>query len=552
MNQILNIKWRILLNSVDQIREESRLKILFIFIFVLGYGVFGVLGIVKSFHYLLGFPVFGQMIIERMVYLYFFILFIMLTLSSYLLTCSRFFASAETMQLLLMPIRFEIIYRVKFLEVLYLASWASVFISIPIFIGHGIVLGDASLVYFFGLFLLFLPFVCMCSALGFILALVATRFFINRWGVLLLFLLAGGLIYSFLDVWSIRSEYVTTDIREIVERMLVHTQLSTASFLPSSWVSRVYLGLSGSSCNYLLYSLLILSFVCMVYYAFEIISSAIGFSAWSSYQSFSFRQKNQSVFMLFFRFLQRIISQKYSAIIAKDVQIFCRDPVQYLQFFIFFGLIFIYFFNIKNMRYNLDSPYWKMLITYLNFSSVNLILATLSTRFFFPEISFEGKCIWTLGLSRINRKEILYCKYSYSVFFSFIITFFLIFVSNYFLKVVWGMQLYFYCLSLVTSITLCAVSIGLGALFPDFNSENSAEVVSGFGGTLCLIVSVFYIGIVTLGAGFIGYADMRYLAEKNMMTGIYIAYLIISGGLSVGLSVWLLKKAEKRFSGEEI
>ena len=552
MKRILGIKWRMLVNSWNLIREESLLKIFFISIFILGYFIFGVVGIVKSFSYLLNFAVFGPMIIERMVYLYFFILFIMLTLSSYLLTFSKFFSSPETRELFLMPISLEVICRVKFLEVLYLASWASVFISIPIFIGHGIVLGPAALLYFLGLPFLIVPFVCLCSALGFILALVVTRFFINRWGAMLLILGIGGLVYSLFDIWGLRSEYVTTDVREMVERMLFHTRISTSFFLPSSWISRIYLGLCGFSCHFVLYSLIILSFICMLYYAFEILSSAIGFEAWIKYQSFSFRQKTQSFFLFIYPVLQRFFSKKYSAIIAKDVQVFLRDPVQYLQFFVFFGLIFIYFFNIKNMRYNLDSPFWKMLISYLNFSSVNLILATLSTRFFFPEISLEGKSIWILGLSSISRREILYCKYGYSVIFSFIITFFLILASNYFLKVAFILQMYFYCLCLVSSITLCAISIGLGALFPNFNTENSAEVVSGFGGTLCLIVSVLYIGVLSLCAGFIGYADMRAFLPERGMIGIYLLFLFCTVILSVVFSYCLLRKAEKSFVAEEI
>jgi ABC-2 type transport system permease protein len=35
--------------------------------------------------------------------------------------------------------------------------------------------------------------------------------------------------------------------------------------------------------------------------------------------------------------------------------------------------------------------------------------------------------------------------------------------------------------------------VGLGALFPNFKEENPSKIVSGFGGTLCLVISFIYL-----------------------------------------------------------
>ena len=40
---------------------------------------------------------------------------------------------------------------------------------------------------------------------------------------------------------------------------------------------------------------------------------------------------------------------------------------------------------------------------------------------------------------------------------------------------------------------LIGLSVGLGAGFPDFKSENPARIVSGFGGTLTLMLSIGFI-----------------------------------------------------------
>jgi ABC-2 type transport system permease protein len=44
----------------------------------------------------------------------------------------------------------------------------------------------------------------------------------------------------------------------------------------------------------------------------------------------------------------------------------------------------------------------------------------------------------------------------------------------------------------VMSAALSGLAVGLGALFPNFKEENPSKIVSGFGGTLCLVLSFTY------------------------------------------------------------
>ena len=37
--------------------------------------------------------------------------------------------------------------------------------------------------------------------------------------------------------------------------------------------------------------------------------------------------------------------------------------------------------------------------------------------------------------------------------------------------------------------------MGLGAIFPNFKEDNPSKIVSGFGGTLCLVTSFIYIAL---------------------------------------------------------
>ena len=46
------------------------------------------------------------------------------------------------------------------------------------------------------------------------------------------------------------------------------------------------------------------------------------------------------------------------------------------------------------------------------------------------------------------------------------------------------------------SAALSGVAVGLGALFPNLKEDNPTKIVSGFGGTLCLVVSFIYLTLM--------------------------------------------------------
>ena len=85
----------------------------------------------------------------------------------------------------------------------------------------------------------------------------------------------------------------------------------------------------------------------------------------------------------------------------KDWKLLRRDPVQWSQFLIFFGLIVLYFLNVdrfNNPQRDISYFAWINMVSFLNLAVVGLILSTFTTRFIYPMISLEGHCFWILGL----------------------------------------------------------------------------------------------------------------------------------------------------------
>src|SRR3954447_18796846 len=123
-------------------------------------------------------------------------------------------------------------------------------------------------------------------------------------------------------------------------------------------------------------------------------------------------------------------------LILKDLRTFRRDPAQWSQFLIFFGLLSFYFLNIRRLGYGEQTPPWqRSLLSFMNLSVTALILSTFTTRFIFPLLSLEGRNLWVLGLLPLRREAILWGKFAFSAGISMFVTELLVLMSDLMLKV---------------------------------------------------------------------------------------------------------------------
>ena len=153
------------------------------------------------------------------------------------------------------------------------------------------------------------------------------------------------------------------------------------------------------------------------------------------------------------------------------------------------------------------------MIAHLNLAASALTLSTLTTRFVFPQFSLEGRRLWILGLAPFGLRKVLLQKFWMSCLGSMAITISLMLVSSVMLHLPWSKVAYFAAAIGLMSASLSGLAVGLGALFPNFKEDNPSKIVSGFGGTLCLVVSFTYI------AAFVALAalpDIRRVARISL------------------------------------
>jgi ABC-2 type transport system permease protein len=122
-------------------------------------------------------------------------------------------------------------------------------------------------------------------------------------------------------------------------------------------------------------------------------------------------------------------------------------------------------------------------------------------RFAFPAVSLEGKAFWILQSAPISLRALVWSKFWLVFVPLLLLGEALVFLSNLLLQVpAWMMVLSLATICFMT-FGITAIGVGFGALYPNFNYENAAEIPTSFGGAVSMIVSVSFIaGIVMIEA----------------------------------------------------
>jgi ABC-2 type transport system permease protein len=202
-----------------------------------------------------------------------------------------------------------------------------------------------------------------------------------------------------------------------------------------------------------------------------------------------------------FSLLLTFFPQPLRLLLIKDWRLLRRDPVQWSQFLIFFGLLGLYFINVdrfNNPHSDIGYVTWINMVSFLNLAVVGLILSTFTTRFIYPMISLEGHCFWIVGLLPIDRDTILWSKFWFASLGSWVPCSLLVLLSDLMLHV----PLMVIGVHQLTCVLLClglsSIAVGFGAMMPNFHETSPSKIAAGFGGTLNLVLSALYIMVVVV------------------------------------------------------
>jgi ABC-2 type transport system permease protein len=204
------------------------------------------------------------------------------------------------------------------------------------------------------------------------------------------------------------------------------------------------------------------------------------------------------------------ISSDVLALLLKDIRVFWRDTAQWGQSLILFGILGVYILNLRFFTEQftslftggrLGSDYFFKLISFMNLAACALNLATLTTRFVYPQFSLEGKRLWIVGMSPLGLARVVKVKFLLATSISLLISFPLIWLSSNMLQLPTSQSLFFCGAISIMAIALNGLAVGMGVMYPNLKEDNPSKIVSGFGGTFCLMISFVYIGLAVMMLG---------------------------------------------------
>ncbi len=510
--------WR----KLKSVREQSRLLSSLIGFFIFGYLALAFWLFRIGLNFLGAFPGLGTLLIERLLFLLFAFLFVLLLFSNLVISYTNFFRNRETNFLISLPIQAITIFRWKFIESVLLASWAFVFLIAPLLAAYGLAHHAAWHFYVITIVLIAL-FIMLPGVGGAWAAINLARFLDRRSFQIIAFFAAAALLIS-VGFWFkpevLTDESAETRVLALMDRLLLRTQFSQHPLLPSYWLSNSVLQWSeGALAAAGFFILVLLSHVLFFGYLSVTRSGRVFYEAFATVQSRATvfgqwewmrkRRNRNNIFAYGEGAAEKIfsvfgkISPDIRALLVKDARIFWRDTTQWGQTLVLFGLLGVYIINLRHFSQQLTNPFWIHLVSYLNLGACALNLATLTTRFVYPQFSLEGKRLWIVGMAPLGLVKIVRAKFWLASLAALIVTVALMFLSCHMLALPWHHTLYLTGAITVMTFTLTGLAIGLGALYPNFKEDNPSKIVSGFGGTFCLVLSFIYIvGSVTmLGVG---------------------------------------------------
>jgi ABC-2 type transport system permease protein len=437
------------------------------------------------------------------------ITFFSLLIFSGILTClSKLYLSRDLPLVHSMPVSREKIFLARWIECVIDSSWMVLIYSLPVFLSYGIVY-KASALYYAMVGINLLPFCLIASSLSaFVVMGVAVFLPAGRMRGALVFL---GLLVFVLLLISFRmmrpEKFVNPQSFTSLLYYLRGLETSHSPFLPTTWIfDSLRNSLSGLAGGAFFHSSLSWSFAITMIFVTTWAAGAIYFKGVSKAEVstgrlltvLGFRKTgNRSVF--------NFLSGPSRALVLKEIKTFLRDQIQWSQIFLIAALILIYLYNFSVLpleQSKIRIEFLQNTLSFLNIALAAFVLAAVSARFVFPAVSMEGDAFWIIKSSPVSIRKFLWIKFFIYVFPLLFLSEVLVVVTNILLRVTPFMM----ALSVLTVFFMVpgiiAMGIGLGAIYPDFHSENPVQSVTSLGGLIYMTFCIGFIGaVVVLEAG---------------------------------------------------
>jgi ABC-2 type transport system permease protein len=500
----------------------------------------------------------GDLLAGKLLGIAFLTFLLILLLSNVITALSTFFLSRDLELLLASPTDPVELYGARLVESLVNSSWMVVLLAVPLLAAYGVVYAAGPGYYLLAMGVLG-AFLVLPAVAGAALTLLLVNVFPARRTRDLLALL--GLLSAAGVVVVIRllqpERLVRPDEFRSVVDFMAALRTPSSPWLPSEWAAQSLLGWLGGSWDP--FPLLLLGSTAAAF----VVLGAWLHSRWFP-EGFSRAQEGQE------RREGRARTRGWEGLlvpgsvtvrqlVAKEVRVFFRDSTQWSQLILLGVLVAVYVYNIRVLpvgRTEEISFFLVHLVGFLNLGLAGFVVAAVAARFIFPAMSLEGRMTWLLRSSPLEPRTLFWTKYVVGTVPLLLIALPLIVVTNLLLQVSPLLMVLSTLSMLGATLALAAMALAFGALFPNYETENPAEIPTSFGGLLFMMAAVGYLVLLVGLTGWPLYHLLRARFQGVPFLEAGVGALAAGAGgallLTVAVVVVSLRAGVRRFQGTEL
>jgi ABC-2 type transport system permease protein len=197
----------------------------------------------------------------------------------------------------------------------------------------------------------------------------------------------------------------------------------------------------------------------------------------------------------------RFLSPSKREFILKDLRLFFRDNTQWSQLILLAVLLMVYLFNIKSLPIHSGErvPFTLVtMISFLNLGLAGFVLAAVAARFIFPGISLEGRLMWLLRSSPLDPEAMLWSKYWIGTVPLLVLAVVITVFTNWLLHASEFMMVVAVGTIVLYTLAASALALSFGALYPQFGTENAAQIPTSFGGLVYMMSSLTLLAVIIM------------------------------------------------------
>ncbi len=514
--------------------------------------VFGVL--YRILRYFRGVEEIGPLLAEKLLSLVLLSFLAILLLSNIITALSSFFLAKDLDLLASSPVDWLHLYLAKLGETLVHSSWMVALLAVPIFTAYGVIY-DGGLLYVPYTLAAFAPLLIVPAVLGSAATLILVNVFPARRTRDLLSIIAigaaGGVVLLFR---IIRPEQLARPegFRNLLDFITV-LETPTSPLLPSEWATRALMGyLVPPGDGFML--VLLWSTAAAVVVLGAVLHFALYPTGFTKAQEGAERFVKGWIWQAVLNPLFSPLSVAKREFVIKDLKLFFRDTTQWSQLILLGVLVVIYLFNIKALPLFTGEQVPFVLVTVISFLNLGLagfVLASIAARFIFPAISLEGRQMWLLRSSPLDLRALLWSKYWVGTIPLLVLALAITVFTNVLLRASPFMMGVGIGTIVLLTLSISALALMFGTLYPQFETENAAQIPTSYGGLVFMMTTIALLALVIVieAIPVYGYLQARFLDQPvpvtPMIVGAFAVVVVVCIGITVGALRTSLKRMEQ-------